>query len=231
MQVAPAEPVVALAVPVGRLGIFPAENDSLFTFRVSCVHVYVCVCTCAFLVVAGPQHEVWLIRHFATHCNTLQHTATHCNTLQHTATHCNTLQHKARHEVWLIRHFTTNWTQCNTLQHTATHCNTLQHGVSPFENCNTATQRCNTALCCSMLQSAVWVMPDVFCQSFWEVYVLVYVRVCTRESFWQVVAPAALVGRVGILALKNRFQKSYTRNTVYVYVEMGVCVYKIFINT
>jgi hypothetical protein len=28
-----------------------------------------------------------LLRHTATHCNTLQHTATHCNTLQHTATH------------------------------------------------------------------------------------------------------------------------------------------------
>jgi len=31
-----------------------------------------------------------LIKHTATHCNTLQHTATHRNTPQHTATHCNT---------------------------------------------------------------------------------------------------------------------------------------------
>jgi len=38
--------------------------------------------------------KMFISRHSATHCNTLQHTATHCNTLQHTATHCNTLQQK-----------------------------------------------------------------------------------------------------------------------------------------
>jgi len=84
--------------------------------------------------------SVLLLRHAATHCNTLntlQHAATHCNThrntrhhtashpytRQHTATHCNTPPHIA--------------TPCNTLQHTATHRHTLQHSAT---HCSTAFQ-------------------------------------------------------------------------------------------
>jgi len=72
----------------------------------------------------------------------LKHTATHCNTLQHTATHCNTLM--ALLEIG-SDHLEIVWggvastnrihfvgssmmpTHCNTLQHTVTYCNTLQH--------------------------------------------------------------------------------------------------------
>jgi len=41
--------------------------------------------------IPGSRLDVdeWVIRHTATHCNTLQHTATHYNILQHTATHRN----------------------------------------------------------------------------------------------------------------------------------------------
>jgi len=46
------------------------------------------------------RHNVIVLQHAATHCNTLQHAAT----LQHCATHCSV--------------------RCNTLQLTATHCNT-----------------------------------------------------------------------------------------------------------
>jgi len=74
-------------------------------------------------------HRCVILRHTATHNNTLQHTATHCNTLQHTATHCNTLQHTllGTNMSWPSDSTATPATHCNTLQHTTKHCNTLQH--------------------------------------------------------------------------------------------------------
>jgi len=78
-----------------------------------------------------------LMKHTATHCNTLQHAATHCNALQHTVAHCNThICVDASMIRWrnTLQHTATN---CNTLQHTATHCNTLQHTAA----------HCNTHIC------------------------------------------------------------------------------------
>ena len=107
----------------------------------------------------APLHAVTsvlqfsIIRHTATHCNTLQHIATHCKNPQDTATHCSPLQHTTPHCTHYyapsflycnsitfkrailegVRTFPTA-TQCNTLKHTATYCNTLQHTVT---HCNT----------------------------------------------------------------------------------------------
>ena len=102
---------------------------------------------------------LYVIRHTATLCNTLQHTATHCTY----STHCNTLhlleplQHTAllrhlnRHSRSVKERGLSEWvyaTDCNILQQTATDCNTLQLTVT---DCN-RLQR--TATHCNALQRA-----------------------------------------------------------------------------
>jgi len=102
---------------------------------VKCCSTLQCVAVrCSALqCVANMSPLLYVYKHTATHCNTLQHTTyacRHCctctNTLQHTATRCNTLH---MHVAFVVRVHT----HCNTLQHTTYACRlccTCTHTIS-----------------------------------------------------------------------------------------------------
>ena len=82
--------------------------------------------------VARPlRHEVFILQHTATHCNTPNHPTPpwhdRCDAWTrgfYTAAHYNTLQHtKSSHTAVArpLRRLNTRFLYCNTLQHTATH--------------------------------------------------------------------------------------------------------------
>jgi len=122
--------------------------------------------------IQAPKHQMpanYVIKHTATHFNTLQHATTHpdwgrkrknanpfrnrilcntlhCNTLQHTATQCNKLN--TAQQTWsgvekerMLLGFVTEHPTSN---YTATHCNTLQHTATHCNILQHAATHCNT---------------------------------------------------------------------------------------
>jgi len=58
---------------------------------------YTCIQSCNTMALIGKYCCIFVLRHPAAHCGSLQHIAARGSILQHTTAHCNTLQRTAMH--------------------------------------------------------------------------------------------------------------------------------------